>query len=147
MVTMDQSSSPLASRRSWNMLQGSLIAWRIIFWKGCIPPPSLILPQGMQIQSTSTRMKVWKLRMWLQSLEMELLPSQTSLNLVQQMTGIPRSRSSNLQLGQKTSPRLVFSTAPMELQFLTCFLLAFPSHCVFSVSTTKNVPSLTRHAN
>ena len=33
-------------------------------------------------------------------------------------------RSSSLQLGQKTSPRLVFATAPMELQCLTYFLLA-----------------------
>ncbi len=55
---MDQSSSLPASRRLWNMLQGSLTTWKIIFWKGHIPILSLSLPQGMHIPST--RMKVWR---------------------------------------------------------------------------------------
>ncbi len=53
------------------------------------------------------------------------------LQALQLTTGILRSRSSSLQLGQQTSPRLVFSTASMEVQRLTCFLLAFLSQCVF----------------
>ncbi len=151
-MTTDQSSSSPASRRLWNTLQGSLTTWTIIFWKGCIPIPSLCLPHEMQIRSI--RMKAWRLWAWLQPLKMELLPFQTSLNpalllqALQLTTGRLRSNSSSLQLGQRTSPRLVFSTALMELQHPTCFLLAFLSHCVvISVSTIKNVPSLTKRAN
>jgi hypothetical protein len=63
-------------------------------------------------------------------------------------TGRLRSRSSSLQLGQRTSPRLVFSTVLMELQRPICFLPAFLSQCVvISDSTAKNIQSLTRHAN
>ncbi len=106
------------------------------------------------MQIRSTRMKAWRLGAWSQPLETELSPPQTSLNpmlllqALQLTTGRLRSRSSSLQLRQRTSPRLVLSTAPMELQHLTCFLLAFLSHCVvISVSTIKNFPSLTKRAN